>query len=311
MIYHTKPIKELKHPGFILFEGMDFTGKTSITKNVVDYLRKNIELNTEYNHNNGFVEEGVVNDHLLSKMTPREKSEYVLQCYLHDTLPGEPMKFIYVMQDRHIPSIIFYSIYRGGMKLEETTDFMDRCIKPKHIFLMECGYEEQLKRAESRKILTELERKCLSSARINDQFKEMYRKIIEVYKIPCTRIDTTSLSDKESLERCIKVLMDTEILVQGVSVNDLFVDFESRVYESTVNLRQKEIELGKNIKPIVITNKMNKKGRYISVINNVRHRAYAAWRAGLKEVPAYVNYQPINEIDFSLLKHISEFTFKV
>ena len=71
MIYHTKPIKELKHPGFILFEGMDFTGKTSITKNVVDYLRKNIELNTEYNHNNGFVEEGVVNDHLLSKMTPR------------------------------------------------------------------------------------------------------------------------------------------------------------------------------------------------------------------------------------------------
>lgn len=305
-----KSAQELQHPGFVLFEGMDLVGKSSLAKHTARQIESELGLNAQHNYNQGFIRPDIVDNEAFLKMPPREKSEYFTQCYLKDSLPSDPRTFREIIQDKHLPCIIYYALVRGGKRLDDFKQAIQECIKPKHVFLVECSYEERLKRAEKRDSLRTLEKLSLSSQETHDKLAAMYRKIIDAFEVPVKIIDTTTDSKEESIEKCLENLRQSKILTQDVTLNDLAVDFEPRVYESTVGLRMNEIQKGKEIKPVLIARRIDGTGRYVNILVNGRHRAYAAWKSGLKTIPGYVNYESVAGIDSAKLTQITEFTFK-
>jgi len=310
MTKQVRSVKELKHPGFILFEGLDFGGKSTLAKRTAGSIERELGLNVQYNYNQGFLKSDIVDEAIFSQMNPREKAEYVMQCYLQDRLPSNPENFTEIIQDRYAPCIIFYAISRGGMSLNETKRFIDDCIKPKHIFLIECGYEERVKRNHERSSLTTLERLSLSSKDNHDKFVALYKRIIDEFQVPFTVVDTTIPTTEESVGECFKKIKDLRILTHEIPLTELVVDFECTVYESTVNLRAEEIKSGMNLAPVKVARKIDSSGHYINVLQNGRHRAYAAWKSKLNTVPAYINYEHVDKIDPSVLTFVKDFEFR-
>ena len=80
MTTQIKNINELKHPGFILFEGIDFVGKSTLAKKTAEQTEKELSLKIQHNYNQGFLRTDVVDEKVFSQMNPREKSEYFMQC---------------------------------------------------------------------------------------------------------------------------------------------------------------------------------------------------------------------------------------
>ena len=303
-----KSAQELKHPGFVLFEGLDLTGKSSIARFLAERL-KEFELQARYNTNFGFFDD-VVDSELIKHMTPEEKTDYVLECYKQDSLPSDPRQFQELIQDRHAPCIFMYEMYRANQKLEDMRDFAKEYLKPKHIFLTECDFEERVRRAKKRSSLTLFEQKGIASEEVDARFRNAYREVIELFNVPYTILDTTSISLGKSVESCLAVLQDLDVLTHDVNVNELIVDFEPRVYPSTADLRFQEIKKGQKLKPIIVTRKIDQNGNYVDAIHNGRHRAYAAWMDKKDTIKAFINYESVDEIKRSRLKKLEEFGFK-
>lgn len=310
MISQVRPVKELKHPGFVLFEGIDFVGKSTLARRTSECIESKLGLRVQYNYNQGFLRSDLVNEKVFSQMNPKEKAEYFMRCYLQDGLPSNPEEFMEIVQDRYAPCIVFYAITRGGINFEELKGFIRGCIKPKYILLVECSYEERLKRANERSSLKTLEKISVSSKNSHDEFVAVYRRIIAEFQVPFTVIDTTTPTTEESVEECLTKIKDSRILTHEISLNDLVVDFECRVYKSTVDLRVEEIKSGVGLDPVRVTRKIDSSGQYINVLQDGRHRAYAARKSGLSAVRAYVNYEHVNRIDSTALTSVKDFKFR-
>jgi thymidylate kinase len=310
MTTQVRNIGELKHPGFVLFEGIDLVGKSTLAKKTAERVESALGLKVQHNYNQGFISSDIIDEKIFSQMNPGEKAEYFMQCYLQDSLPSNPENFVEIIQDRYAPCIVFYAITRGGLKLEEAKLFIKDCMKPKHIFLVECSYEERVKRANERSALKTLEKISISSKSKHDEFVSLYRQIIEEFRVPFTVIDTTTLTTEESVEECLNKIKNSGILTHEIKLDELLVDFECRVYESTVNLRVEKIKSGKSLNPVKVIRKIDSSGQYINALQDGRHRAYASWKSGLSIVKAYINYELVNKIDPSVLTSVKDFQFR-
>ena len=301
----------LKHPGFILFEGLDFNGKTVLAKNISFLLKKDYNIDNVYNYNQGLIRNDIVEEGRIKGLTSKEKSEYFLNCYLRDSLPSNPCEFKEIIQDRYLPAIIFYSLIMNDAKIKDMDRFIKESIKPKCIFLIECDYEERKKRAMSRQYLKKHEQESLLSEKKSNEFTMLYREIISRFNIPYKIIDTSIIDQNSSTKMCIEYILNEKILNNEICIEDLFVDFEPRVYQSTSSLRLRELKKGKKLKPINVIRTIQRDGKYVDIIYDGRHRAYGVWKAGLKKISAFVNYNCVEKIDFDRLIQVNEFGFKL
>lgn len=302
--------KKLSHPGFVLFEGLDLTGKSFIARSAARYLRKTTGLDVRYNHNRGLITKCLLDADRVKEMDRKERIDYILQCYLQDTLPRDPREFHEIFQDKHAPAIIFYSIVTENRKLRDMFSCIARYARPKHVFLLESTYPDRLARAKSRKHLSSAETTSLSSEDEHKKCTDIYKLIIDAYKVSYTIIDTSTLSKQASIDRCISCSKELELLTHKVPVKELYVDFEPRVYSSTVQLKLEELRQKAGLAPILVTRQIDESGASVMVIQEGRHRAYAALRAEQPTIRSYVNHEPVPRINYSGLKKLSEFGFK-
>ncbi len=302
---------KLKHPGFILFEGLDFNGKTVLAKNISFLLKKDYNIDNVYNYNQGLIRNDIVEDGRIKGLTSKEKSEYFLNCYLRDSLPSNPCEFKEIIQDRYIPAIIFYSLIMNNVKIKEMDRFIKKSIKPKYIFLIECDYEERKRRAMSRQYLKKHEQESLLSEKKSNEFTMLYREIISRFNVPYKIIDTSTINENFSTKMCIEHILNEKILNNEICIENLFVDFEPRVYQSTSSLKFRELKKGKKLKPINVTRIIQKDGKYADIIYDGRHRAYGAWKVGIQKISAFVNYKCVEKIEFDRLIRVNEFGFKL
>ncbi len=305
-----RPARELQNPGFVLFEGIDFTGKSTLAKGLVNYLNSDLKLNTAYSYNSGFLNSIPVDERLLSQMNSKEKSNFFFPFYLSESLSSDPGEFKEIFQDRYSPSLGLYALMRAHMSFDEISPFIKGSLKPKYVFLVECDYDERVKRSRERKNLTNLEVLSISSEKTHNYFINTYRRLIDVLGVPTKIINTTKQSCFESIQKCVADINEKNILTYPLQIDSLVVDFESRVYESTANDMLKEINTGQKLLPILVTRKIDSSGNYINTIKDGRHRAYAAWKANVKSIPAYINYEVVDSLDELKFKALNEFTFK-
>jgi len=308
-----RPINELVNPGFIVFDGLDFTGKSYLAKRAVGALKKEdrFKLDVRYNHNHGFLNKGIVDLTYLKKLSPPQRMDYLLKCYERDVLSNDPKEFSEIFQDRHLPYLIYYAITKCDRKLNVLTEICKKLPRPKHLFLMECDYGERLRRANLRGNIKGSEIASLSSKEDHDKHINIYQEICQALNVPYTVIDTTNLYEKEVVNYFLDFVTDTKLMVYNVPTESLFADTETSVFETTAKFKLEELLNGrKNHPPISIMRRIDNKGNYVDLIKGGRHRAFAAWNTRKKKISSYISYEFCYKIDQSKLKHISEFTYR-
>jgi thymidylate kinase len=308
-----KSAVELKHPGFIVFEGLDFSGKTSLAKKATEALKTDphFKLVSAYNHNHGFLNRDLVDEAHMKSLSPDHRVDYLIERYSRDILPSDPRQFSEIFQDRHLPYLIFYAVTKCGRRIEDVVSRMKEFTKPKHIFLIECSYEESRRRALKRSHTTENEMATVSSKEAHKDLRELYRCIITALGIPSTIIDTSAhIPVSEYLHNFLDKLRDSNALAHDVVLDDLVVDHDPRVFKSTARFKLENTSHGKKYSPISVIRVIDGDLNYINAILDGKHRAYAALNAGHKTISAYISYKPVSNIDLSSLKRVGEFGFK-
>jgi len=301
---------ELKHPGFIVFEGLDFTGKTYLAKNAIDAMKRSphFKLDLRYNHNHGFLNKDLVDEAHLKSLAPNERVDYLIECYSKDFLPPNPREFSEIFQDRHLPYLIFYAVTKCNKKTEDFISQVKGFTKPKHIFLVECSYAKRRRRALQKSYTKNDEMSTVASKEIHENLKGLYRDIVKALEIPSTVIDTTY--EKDLLNHFFDALKDSDTITYNVNLDDLVVDHEASVFESTSKFKLEGVLNGKKHPPISIVRRIDENLNYIEMIRDGRHRAYAALKAGHKTISSYISYEPVSRIDTSSLKRLKDFSFR-
>ena len=299
----------LTHPGFILFEGLDMSGKSSIAQNLVRKINKNIEVDAVYSANKGFLLRDPISDNELRGFNSSKKSNLVLDVYSKEEMPSDVDNFKEIVQDRYFPSILFYSQTRAGQNLIDDSR-VDSCLKPKYIFLIESSYESKKERSQKRSRLEILENKILSSKSNHDSYQDDYRKIIERLKIPYSIIDTTNPNEFQSSQQCLDRILEGSALTHLVDVAQVRVDFEPRVYHSTAKMKKEKMLTGIKFPPLDIERRYDVEGNSVDIIFDGRHRAHAALASGNSQYPAYIRHRKVDKIDFSGLTKVKDFGFK-
>lgn len=299
----------LTHPGFILFEGLDLTGKSSVAEELTRKINNRMEVDAVYSANKGFLLKDPISNEELRGLAPRDKSDFVLDVYSKERLPSEVEYFKEIIQDRHFPTILFYSQIRARQDLSNDSR-VEHCLKPKHIFLVESSYECKMERSLERERLEILEDRILSSKKHHDTCQEDYRRIIEGLGIPYTILDTTGRNKDENSQRCLDEILQGDILTHLVDVGQVMVDFESRIYPSTVEIKKRRMLAGEKFSPLCIERRCDSAGNFVDILLDGRHRAYATLGIGCSQYPAYIRHKKIERIDFSSLTKIKDFGFK-
>lgn len=307
-----KSARTLQHPGFVVFEGLDFTGKTFLAKHAAKALSidPRFQLNVIYNHNHGFLNKNVVNKEYLKELGANGRFNYLLDCYKKDTLSSDSKDFIEIFQDRHFPYLAFYAITQTGKKIDEIIPLFNNLTKPKHIFLIECSYEERKRRALQKNHVKPNELLSLASRENHTSLINLYRSIITSFNIPSTIVDTTSLNVEKLIPHFLEILQQKDILTHNLRLEELVVDEDPHVFKSTAAFKLQELLKGIIYPPINVIRKIDSSKNYAGLIKDGRHRAYVALKAGKKIIPAYVNYKFVDNIPASALKLIQNFTFK-
>lgn len=302
----------LKHPGFILFEGLDFTGKTFVAKGATKSLAKDARFNlkVKYKHSKELINPNIVDSALLKTLKPKEKVNYLLSCYRKDNLPKDPEEFCEIFKDRYFPYIIFYAITYAGFKVDDLIPLTKKLLQPKHIFLFECSYKERLRRAKKRGLIKQDELDSLSE-KSHNKLTALYRKIIETTKIPYTIINTTYLRGNRSINYFLTQLEKNRILSQEVKISNIADIYEHNVFKSTAEFKFQELINGRYIQPIQIIRRISGK-KYVDILKRGggRHRAYAYFKAKRKTIPAYVNYEPTKSFKFRKITFIKDLKFR-
>ncbi|MBN2421153.1 hypothetical protein JXB27_02645 [Candidatus Woesearchaeota archaeon] len=304
-----KNISELSHPGFVLFEGMDFGGKSYVANKVVNVLREKYLLDATYNTNHGFLNPGLIDVEKIERMSSAEKVTYVLSCYRQDRLPANPADFKEIVQDRHIPSILFYGFMRASMPIERTFPLIKDVEKPKHIFLCSASYADSVNRARKRTDSTILEKRILDEPQEFRSRQHMYEDIIARFDVPTTTIDTSKLNKEECINLCISTIMKNHLMDYDVSISELCVDSFADVFPSTTERRKEDIMKNADIKPVAVRRRINCEDSYINLLEDGRHRAFASHLLGKSSIRAHIKYE-CGEFNVNKLVPLPAFTFR-
>ncbi len=299
----------IEHPGFILFEGLDMAGKSSIAQELTKKINKKIAVDAIYSANKGFLLKENIPSNELKNIDPMIKSNIVLNAYSKEKFPSTMQDFKEIIQDRHLPTILFYSQTRAKQDISNDPR-VKSCLNPKYIFLIESSYESKRERSLERNSFVILENKILSSERNHNIYQENYRKIIEKLGIPYAVIDTTNSSSQKNSQKCLDKLIQKNILAHFVDIGKIMVDFESKVYPSTVKIKKERMISGENFPPLEVERKYDLNGNFVDILIDGRHRAYAAFEIGYSQFQAYIKYKKTDKINFSNLVKIKYFKFK-
>jgi len=184
-------------------------------------------------------------------------------------------------------------------------------IMPRAVLLFERSYEEMVEVSRQRDRLSSLERRSVES---EDQYREMkdeYRDLIRRLGVWFTTIDTTQMTEDQTLMECYQALVDSDALIEKVRVDDLCVNWEPRVYPSTAEEYAGKIKRGEQVKPLIVHRRFNlEEGVSIDLVEDGRHRAYAHHLTGMIEARAYIeriptdievirSFKPVKLKDFS------------
>jgi thymidylate kinase len=299
-------------PGYILIEGLDFTGKSTIAQRLAEKLSSVGPVNAQYKkgffHNNRPEE----TETLAAELDSRYKEMYFKSMYALDkarqTLPHD-----LVIQDRYFPSILFYGMMVNNSHSMDHSEMKNNFILPRHVLLFECSYDAKKERANSRDKFRSLERMVLESEEKHKIMQQAYRDIIQETGVGFTLIDTSDKDESGTLNECYNKLASSDILLEDVQIGDLFVSWESRIYPSTANKYSESLENGSSLKPLVIHRVFNKEiGIVRDLIEDGRHRAYAHYLSGRKTAKAFVQRIPVNKeyIDSVKLTSLKDFGVK-
>ena len=203
--------------------------------------------------------------------------------------------------------MIFYAATKVGKPIGEMIERTKGLTKPKHIFLVECSLEERKRRAGIRNDLKESEREGLTK-KGHERYTKMYKEIVSSMGVPYTVIDTTFLNGTRVLDYFLPELQKIGVLENEVSLESLMVDNDPGVFESTAKFKLEEVLKGKKHSPISIVRRIEG-ANYMELIRDGRHRAYASWLAGVKNIKAYVSYEK-GKIEADKLKGFSDFRYK-
>lgn len=292
-------------PGYILFEGLDFTGKSTIAQRLAKKLNAEGPLSAIYKkgffHCNHLEE----TETLAAKLNPKYKEMYFKSLYALDKINSN-LPYDLVVQDRYFPSIIFYGMIVNGSEKTSNPEIVQNFILPLHIFLFECSYEAKRERANGRERYWRLERMVLESEENNRTMEQLYREVIQDIGMNFTLIDTSEKSEEETLKECYTKLVDSDILLEEVIVDDLFVSWEPKIYPSTAEGYAESLENGTSLKPLTIHRIFDERASFVrDLIEDGRHRAYAHYLAGRKTVKAFVRRVPMDQKAVEAIKFTS------
>ncbi|MEK6819054.1 MAG: hypothetical protein AABY10_03920, partial [Nanoarchaeota archaeon] len=264
------PATELRHPGYVVFEGLDFTGKTYLAKRASIALRKNEEfrLNVRYNHNHGFIRKDLVDEKTLRSLGSRERAKYLLEMHKSDSLPYSPSEFSEIFQDRSFIYTLFYGISRGFYSLDNIPGIIRSFSKPKHLFIVECSYEERVRRAKQKEIVKEEEIRTLESISKHEELTRLYRNIANSTGIPYTIVNTTNMSDHDINNSFLTLLQEIRVFEHLIPLETIVDDTEKSVFKSTLEFKVNHFLEGNKLKPIRILRKIDGNKKYINLIRD-------------------------------------------
>lgn len=298
---------------YTLIEGLDFTGKSTISKLLSQKSINDGPIPGEYN--NMFMDPTLhsgVQSVSTGELSPAYKEMYFKGLYALDrTSKNLPLNL--VIQDRYFPSILFYGNIINGTQIPSQQEMQENFLMPKGILLFEKSYDEVLTIAQSRGKLSRLEKVALESRNQYEIMKQRYRELIFTLGCECVVVDTTNESIDDTLEECYGALFDSDLLLEEVRVADLQVSWEAKVYPSTAQRYVQDIEAEKRIRPLIVHRIINQEdGSIVDLVEDGRHRAYAHHLIKLVSAKAFIRRLPMTADEFNQLSltKLADFTFK-
>jgi thymidylate kinase len=300
-------IQEALSSGYLLLEGMDFTGKSTISKLLAEELTKKGPIEAIYHR--GYFSNLNTETEILN---PEEKENFYRKLFFEDK-KNTVVQPKLIIQDRYFPSILFYGNIMNSTEYPTTENMNKLYLMPRGVLLFERSFEEIKEMAQQRKHLASLEKKSLESKKQFDYMRKQYRELISRLGVWSTIIDSSKSTIENTLQNSYEQLTNSEILVEDVKVDDLCVSWEPRVYKSTAEKCLNKINNGELIEPLVIHRKFDPKtGIFIDLVEDGRHRAYAHYLANMVTARAYIQRISIDSETIKTIKttKLKDFTFK-
>lgn len=298
---------------YALVEGLDFTGKTTISKLLSQKSINDGPIPGQYNHE--FMDPTLqpgIQSVSIGELSPAYKEMYFKGLYALDkTSKNLPLNL--VIQDRYFPSILYYGNIINGTPLPSQQEMQENFIMPKGILLFERSYDEVLTIAQSRKKLSRLEKAALESRDQYETMKQRYRELMFSLGCECVVVDTTNESIDDTLEECYGALFDSDLLLEDVRVADLQVSWEAKVYPSTAQRYVQDIEAERKVRPLIVHRMINQEDdSSVDLVEDGRHRAYAHHLIKLVSAKAFIRRVPMTADEFNQLSltRLADFTFK-
>lgn len=298
--------------GYVLVEGLDFTGKSTIAKRLAEKLSNESPINGQYKkgffHRNNLEE----TETLAARLDPKYKEMYFKSLYALDKVCQDTPHDL-VIQDRYFPSILFYGMVVNGSSSTKHSEMQSNFILPRHILLFECSYDTKKERVKGRDKFWRLERMVLESEDSHRIMQQTYRDIIQEIGVGFTLIDTSDKSESDTLNECYTTLVDSDILLEDVQIDDLFVSWEPRIYPLTADKYAESLGNGDSLKPLVIHRIFNDEAGFIrDLVEDGRHRAYAHHLSGRKTAKAFIQRMPVDKqyLDSVRLTSLKDFGVK-
>ena len=184
----------------ILLEGSDYSGKTSIAKELVKFHG--------FEYNRGMIS----NDSIVRSMALDGCSENNIEKatnFFTEALRLDKVAYLsenrntvgVIIQDKYFPSAIAYGrCFLGENYTLETTDFKNQFLQPNLSIFLYCSYEEKVKRSKDRSVKTKTDEMILSNIEIAGRIEGELIKIVSEME-PTIMIDTSTISAREAVEK--------------------------------------------------------------------------------------------------------------
>jgi hypothetical protein len=94
-----------------------------------------------------------------------------------------------------------------------------------------------------------------------------------------------------------------------IPISELYVDRVASVFPSTTQSRKEDIDNNKLLKPVIVRRVINNENNFINILDDGRHRVFAAHVSQQQEIYAHIKYEN-NNFDVNKLTPVHNFAFR-
>ena len=195
----------------IVFEGPDFSGKSTIVASLLDILQ---DKGMKVRYNSGVVfptEDTIRAVDFASKSNDGEREFFYTIAYIQDKIKDEQINGL-ILQDRYWPSVVAYGrLLNGEKSIHKGNDWNGLFYQPDSTIFLSCSYNKLVERLKYRPGVSHLDNFVLEAPIRLAQLESYFRECL-IYLPNTLEVDTTEISSDETTYKVYNFLSKRGLL---------------------------------------------------------------------------------------------------